>query len=344
MFDSASIGSLKLPNRFIRSATAEFAANPDGTVIDEYYELYTNLAIGEVGLIIQGHLYIMDEGKAHDKMAGIAHEDHLEGLKQVVQSIHNTKGGSKVAAQLNHGGIYSVSKKAPSIPDGKKARAMTDEDIETVIKKFGSAALKAKQVGYDAVQIHAAHGYLLSEFLTNRFNQRNDSWGGSLEGKAHLLMSVYQEVRSKLGSNFPVLVKMNNSDEPEEGFPVEEAAKVAKWLAEEGLDAIEISGHRTTRTKFDQEAYFSKNAQFIKKKIGDLPLAVVGGIRSLKVIQKLLRTYADFISICRPFIRESDLVQKFREGKTTADCISCNKCFKAPLIITCLDKETEGKF
>ncbi|MHA2094017.1 MAG: NADH:flavin oxidoreductase [Candidatus Hodarchaeales archaeon] len=339
MFNPAEIGSLKIPNHFIRSATAEFAANPDGTVIDEYYELYTNLALGEVGLIIQGHLYVMDEGKAHDKMAGIAHEYHLAGLRRIVESIHNTKTGSKVVAQLNHGGIHSVSRKAPSVLEGKKAQVMTENDIEIVIEAFGKAALKAKKVGYDAVQIHAAHGYLLSEFLTNRFNLRNDSWGGSLEGKAHLLLSVYHEVRSKLGSKFPVLVKMNNSDEPEEGFSVEEASKVANWLAEEGLDAIEISGHRSTRTKFDQEVYFSKNAQIIKKNIGDMPLAVVGGIRSLKVIEKLHREFADFVSICRPFIREPDLVQQFRGGKTKADCISCNKCFKPPVIITCLDKE-----
>ncbi|PWI47712.1 hypothetical protein CEE45_10040 [Candidatus Heimdallarchaeota archaeon B3_Heim] len=339
MFNPAQIGSLKIPNRFIRSATAEFAANPDGTVIDEYYKLYTDLALGEVGLIIQGHLYIMDEGKAHDKMAGIAHDYHLDGLKRIVQSIHNTSTGSKVAAQLNHGGFHSVSKKAPSKRDEKNDRVMTEDDIENIILNFGNAALKAKQAGYDAVQIHAAHGYLVSQFLSSKLNQRTDSWGGSLENKAQILLSIYQRIRSQVGSNFPVLVKMNNSDEPHEGFPVEEAAKVAKWLAEEGLDAIEVSGLRSTRTKFEDEAYFSKNARIIKKNIGDMPLSVVGGFRSLKVIQQLHQEFADFVSICRPFIREPDLVKKFREGKEISDCISCNKCFKPPLIITCLDKE-----
>ncbi len=339
MFNPAQIGSMKLPNRFIRSATAEFAANFDGTVIDEYYDLYTKLALGEVGLIIQGHLYIMDEGKAHDKMAGIAHDFHLDGLERIVQAIHNTATGSKVSAQLNHGGIHSVSKKAPSIPDGKKAQAMTEEDIEAVIDSFGTAALKAKQIGYDAVQIHAAHGYLVSQFLSNRINQRQDSWGGSVENRAQLLLSIYRRIRSQVGSGYPVLVKMNNSDEPREGFPVEEAIKVANWLAEEGLDAIEVSGNQSTRTKFEDEAYFSKNARRIKKNIGDMPLSVVGGFRSINMIQQLHQDFADFISICRPFIREPDLVKKFRDGKKRADCISCNKCFKPPIIITCLDKE-----
>jgi 2,4-dienoyl-CoA reductase-like NADH-dependent reductase (Old Yellow Enzyme family) len=132
---------------------------------------------------------------------------------------------------------------------------------------------------------------------------------------------------------------MNNSDEPREGFPVEEAIKVANWLAEEGLDAIEVSGNQSTRTKFEDEAYFSKNARKIKQNIGDMPLSVVGGFRSINMMQQLHQDFADFISICRPFIREPDLVKKFRNGKKRADCISCNKCFKPPIIITCLDKE-----
>ncbi|MFX0050296.1 MAG: NADH:flavin oxidoreductase [Candidatus Hermodarchaeota archaeon] len=347
MFNPAHISTLKLPNRFIRSATAEFAANPDGTIIDDYYELYTNLALGEVGLIIQGHLYIMDEGKAHDKMAGIAQEYHLDGLKQIIQCVRNARTGTKIAAQLNHGGFHSVSKKGPSqkVPsknDNQETKTMTEEDIENVVENFGKAALKAKQTGYDAVQIHAAHGYLISQFLNSKVNRRSDSWGGGLENRANLLLSVYKEVRSQVGSNYPVLVKINNSDEPHEGFPVEESVKVVKWLAEEGLDAVEISGLRSTRTNFEDEAYFTKNARIIKKNIGDMPLSVVGGFRSLKIIQQLHEEFADFISICRPFIREPDLVKKFREGKKRADCISCNKCFKPPLIITCLDKENSA--
>ncbi len=338
MFNPRKIGSLDVFNRFIRSATAEFAANSDGTVIDEYYELYANLALGEVGLIIQGHLYIMDEGKAHKKMAGIAHEYHLDGLKQIIQSVHKTQTGSKIAAQLNHGGLHSVSKKAPSVPEGKNAQVMTEEDIESVISSFGIAASRAKQIGYDAVQIHSAHEYLLSQFLSSRLNQRNDSWGGNLENRASFLLSVYREIRSKVGSNYPVLVKINSTDEPKQGFPVEDAAAVSKWLADEGLDLIEISGNQSIRTKFDHEAYFAKNAQYIKNNIGDMPLSVVGGNRSFEVIQQLRHEFADFISFSRPFIREPDLVHKFRNGKQKADCISCNKCFNPPLIITCLDK------
>lgn len=338
MFNPAEIGKMQLPNRFVRSATAEFAANPDGTIISEYLKLYSDLAKGEVGLIIQGHLYIMDEGKAHKKMAGIAHDHHREGLKQIVQSVHSIGTDSKIVAQLNHGGAHSFSKKAPSKRDDKETVVMTEQDIEDLIINFGNAAKRAKKVGYDAIQIHAAHGYLLSQFLSNKTNKRTDQWGGSLENRYQILLSIYQKIRSEVGSDFPLLVKMNSSDEPNVGFPVEEAAQISKLLANEGLDALELSGMKTTRTKFDNEAYYSKNARIIKQTIGDMPLAVVGGFRSMKVIKKLHQEFADFVSMCRPFIREPDLVIKFRNGKQKADCISCNKCFKAPSIITCLDK------
>ena len=339
MFNPAEIGTLHLPNRFIRSATAEFAANPDGTIVNDLYiDLYGNLAKGEVGLIIQGHLYVMDEGKAHKKMAGIAHDHHLSGLEKVIKSVHSVDTGSKIVAQLNHGGAHSFSKKAPSKRADKETVVMTEQDIEELILNFGNAAKRAKKVGYDAIQIHAAHGYLLSQFLSSNNNQRTDSWGGNFENKSHILFSIYQKIRSQVGSSYPILLKMNSSDEPNEGFPVEEAAQVAKLMADEGLDALELSGMKTTRTKFEDEAYYSKNARIIKQTIGDMPLAVVGGFRSLKVIKKLHQEFVDFISMCRPFIREPDLVIKFRNGKEKADCISCNKCFKAPSIITCLDK------
>lgn len=340
MFNPVHIGSLELQNRFIRSATAEFAANEDGTIIDEYYELYSNLGKGGIGLIIQGHLYIMDEGKAHKKMAGIAHDYHLNGLKQITQLIRKAGTGSVIAAQLNHGGAHSVSSKTASPREGKEVRVMTESDIEDVIAGFREAALRAKKAGYDAIQIHGAHGYLISQFLSNKTNQRTDSWGGNLENRAHLLLSVYHAIRSAIGNTFPVLLKMNGSDGPSKGFTVEESSKIASWLANEGLDAIEISGMKSTRTVKieEEEGYFASTGRKIKQHIGDMPLVLVGGHRSLAKIQQLRDEFADFISLSRPFIREPDLVQKFKDGKERADCISCNKCFKAPKIITCLDK------
>ncbi|MFX0209445.1 MAG: NADH:flavin oxidoreductase [Candidatus Hodarchaeota archaeon] len=341
MFNPGNIGLIKLQNRFIRSATAEFVANDeDGTITKEYHSLYLNLALGEIGLIIQGHLYIMDEGKAHTNMAGIAHDTQIAGLKEITKLVHEADKRNLIAAQLNHGGAYSESTKTASPREDKEIKVMNEEDIEDVIKGFQEASLRAKRAGYDAVQIHSAHGYLLSQFLSNKTNKRTDSWGGSLENRAHFLLSVYQAIRSAVGSNYPVLVKMNGSDDPLEGFTAEEGSKVANWLANEGLDAIEISGMRSTRTvKPEKEAYFASTARTIKKWVGDMPLVLVGGLRSLAQMQKLREEFVDFISLCRPFIREPDLVQKFRTGKKRVDCISCNRCYKARNIFKCFEKD-----
>ncbi|MFX0121361.1 MAG: NADH:flavin oxidoreductase [Promethearchaeota archaeon] len=341
MFNPGNIGALKLPNRFVRSATAEFAANDnDGTITKEYYTLYSNLAKGGIGLIIQGHLYIMDEGKAHDKMAGIAYDSHIAGLKQITEIVHKTRPGSVIAAQLNHGGAHSVSTKTASPRKGKEIKVMNEEDIENVIKGFQKAALRAKKAGYDAVQIHSAHGYLLSQFLSSKTNRRTDSWGGSLENRAQFLLSVYRDIRSAVGANYPILVKMNGSDDPSEGFPVEEGSKVAGWLADEELDALEISGMKSTRpVKKQDEGYFVTTGRRIKQHIADLPLILVGGHRSLAHMQKLREEFVDFISLCRPFIREPDLVQKFQAGKDRSDCTSCNRCLKERIVTKCLEKE-----
>ncbi|MFQ5980680.1 MAG: NADH:flavin oxidoreductase [Candidatus Heimdallarchaeota archaeon] len=247
LFDNANIANLKLPNRFIRSATAEFAANEDGTITPDYLQMYSNLAKGETGLIIQGHLYILDEGKAHDGMAGISQDSHISGLEQITKLVHEAETGSAIAAQLNHGGAYSVSTKAPSKREDKPVQAMTGEDIENIIEGFREAATRVKKAGYDAIQIHSAHGYLVSQFLSSKTNQRTDSWGGSSENRASFLFSIYEAVRSAVGTHFPVFAKINGSDEPMSGFSVEESAKVVRRLADEGLDAIEISGMQSSR-------------------------------------------------------------------------------------------------
>jgi 2,4-dienoyl-CoA reductase-like NADH-dependent reductase (Old Yellow Enzyme family) len=336
MFTEGKIGTLKTKNRFIRSATAEFGANSDGTITPLYFELYRQLSMNEIGVIIQGHLYILEEGKAHDRMAGISQKFHLERLNQLTKIVHESQKSSIIMAQLNHGGMYSVSKKAPSLLEDKKTVGMTNEDIENVITGFKSAAKRAKKVGYDAIQIHAAHGYLINQFLSTRTNKRNDAWGNSLENRASLLLNIYQSIRDSVGASFPILVKMNGSDDPFDGFPIAESIKVAKWLAKEGVDALEVSGMKSTRKIEEQEStYFVPFAKEIKKHVGDMPISVVGGFRYFSTMQRIRDNFADFISISRPFIRESDLILKFKDGKEKADCISCNNCFNVEDIVKC---------
>ncbi|MHA2139178.1 MAG: NADH:flavin oxidoreductase, partial [Candidatus Hodarchaeales archaeon] len=258
LFDPGFIGSLEILNRFVRSATGEFAANKDGTITKLFFPLFSNLAMGEVGLIIGGDLYVLDEGKASHEMAGISQDYHLSGHKELTKIVHGIGTSSKLAAQLSHSGAHSISAKAPSIRDDMQVVPMDHDDIENVIIGFRDSAIRAKKAGYDAIQLHAAHGYLLSQFLSKRTNHRTDAWGGSSEKRAQLLFTIYSEVRSVVGSNFPIILKINGSDDPIEGFSVAESSEVLSKLADDGLNAVEISGMNPARAiKKSNEAYFS---------------------------------------------------------------------------------------
>lgn len=161
-----------------------------------------------------------------------------------------------------------------------------------------------------------------------------------MENRAQLVLSVYDEVRSVVGFNFPIITKINGSDDPYEGFPVEESTKVVKMLANEGLNAVEISGMDPARSmKKGNEAYFATNARKIKEQTGDLPIILVGGLRTFSIMERLHKEFVDFVSMCRPFIREPNLVQKFKKGKKQADCISCNRCNESPDIIACMARK-----
>ncbi|MBM3212851.1 NADH:flavin oxidoreductase, partial [Candidatus Poribacteria bacterium] len=234
---------------------------------------------------------------------------------------------------------------------GITPREMTEDEIEECIDNFAKAAERVKISGFDAVQIHSAHGYLISSFNSPRTNIREDKWGGSLENRMRFLMETYRRIRAKVGKEFPVFVKLNSTDCVDGGIEVDESSQIAKILAEEGIDAIEISGGtfesrgkgavRTRIRKPEQEAYFLPYAEKIRKLTGNLPLFLVGGIRSVSVMERIIKeNKADFISLCRPFIREPNLVEEIKNGKNRVDCISCNGCMSNRVdVIKCLQIE-----
>jgi len=189
LFEPGRIGSMTLPNRLIRSATAERMADPDGRPRPELKALYSELARGGVGLIITGHLYVHPSGKAHPEMTGIHTDDLMPGLTALADAIH--QAGGRIAAQINHGGMQCsrqtvAQTMAPSAIDApflrRAARAMTAGEISMVIEAFAQAARRAQEAGFDAVQIHGAHGYLVNQFLSPFTNQRDDAWGGDTDG------------------------------------------------------------------------------------------------------------------------------------------------------------------
>jgi 2,4-dienoyl-CoA reductase-like NADH-dependent reductase (Old Yellow Enzyme family) len=377
LFKPMKLGPLEIQNRFIHSATYEGAALATGEVTDEIVKRYRNLAKGEVGLIIPGYMYIQGDGRTFLHQTGIHNDDMIPGLTRLVQSVHNE--GGKIVFQLVHAGRQTTKSVAGAVPLSPssfdrdplnlvKPRKMEEIDIQGMIKAFGQAAKRAVTAGADGVQIHAAHGYLINQFLSPFFNRRSDKWGGTDENRFRFLKEVYQEIKTSIPEDRMILVKLNTNDyTPKEGVTPSLAAKYAKWLGELGIDGVEVScgsTHysfmnlcrgdvpindfveglpwwkkpvgwlmmKTLEGKYDlEEGYNVDAAKKIKPQLGTIPLSVVGGLRRVEHMTEVIeKGYADLISMSRPFIREPFIVKKFKEGKVKAvSCVSCNKCLAA---------------
>jgi 2,4-dienoyl-CoA reductase-like NADH-dependent reductase (Old Yellow Enzyme family) len=342
LFTPYKIGSLSIPNRLIRSATAERMASENGTPQPALIELYRKLAAGGVGLIITGHFYVQPNGKAHPEMTGVYSDDLIPGLTLLSEAVHQE--GGLIAAQINHGGMNSSAWHDPMAPSEIQlpsmehpAREMTINEIEETIRNFGQAARRVKEAGFDGVQIHSAHGYLISEFLSPLTNRRTDHWGGDFDRRLNFLKEVYTSVRQNVGPDFPVLVKLGMEDFPENGLSAADGTLIASSLEKMGMDAIEISSgigkpgvgsiHKGVRTEAE-EAYFRPLAK-LARQTTNLPLSLVGGMRSRAVMESILSSGdADFISICRPLIREPNFPNMLKVGMIERSaCLSANNCW-----------------
>jgi 2,4-dienoyl-CoA reductase-like NADH-dependent reductase (Old Yellow Enzyme family) len=349
LFESTKIRELELANRFIRSATWEGMAAEDGGCTPRLINLMTQLAEAQVGLIITSYAYIRRDGQNAPGQMGIHKDELIQGLKKMAEAVHE-KGG-KIIPQIVHAGFFAnpkITKQRPIAPSAIQGlaktprREMTYQDVQEIIKAFGLAARRAKEANFDGVQIHAAHGYLLNEFLSPFFNHRTDMYGGKIENRARVLMEALQSVKEAGGSDFPVLIKMNCNDFLDGGFSLEESIEVGIMLAENGIDAIELSGGTMLPGKKSpaqkginteaKEAYFLKAAKAFRKRV-DIPLILVGGIRSYGVAEAIIRDgIADYVAMSRPLIREPGLIARWKAGDLRkATCISDNKCFNAAL-------------
>jgi 2,4-dienoyl-CoA reductase-like NADH-dependent reductase (Old Yellow Enzyme family) len=345
LFESSEINGMKLSNRFVRSATWEGMASEDGKVTPKLIELMTSLAKGGLGLIITSHAYVHQYGQAVPRQLGVYSDELIPGLREMTGAVHD-KGG-KVVLQLAHAGFFASAKLTGQTPlaasqvEGiakSPRREMSISDIEEITKAFSQAAIRAKSAGFDGVQIHSAHGYLLSQFLSPMFNHRRDKYGGDIQNRARALIAVLKNIRKAVGDDYPILVKMNCQDFVENGLRLEDAVQVGQMLTENGIDAIELSGGILISRKLspsrmgikseDKEAYFQNEARAFKEKV-DVLLIVVGGMRSFAVAERLVNDgLADYISMSRPFIREPDLINRWKTGDLRkASCVSDNQCF-----------------
>jgi 2,4-dienoyl-CoA reductase-like NADH-dependent reductase (Old Yellow Enzyme family) len=346
LFEPYSFAGLQLKNRMVRSATYEKRADLDGVATESLIDFYAELASGGVGLIITGNTLVHTSGLSVPQMLCIHNDHYIEPLKRLTKTVHDL--GGAIVMQLSHGGRQCFPKylggaqpMAPSAvfdPSTKiTPREMEYSEIWEIVEAFGDAAWRAFNAGFDGVQIHAAHGYLVNEFLSPHTNRRNDYWGGDEEMRFHFVGEIIDAIKKEVGSNLPLMVKLNCDDFVSGGLRPEESLRIAKRLQMAGVCAIEVSGgmmeagNLTVRPNINteaKEAYFRRQAGMFAREL-DIPVMVVGGIRSRAIAEDILQKGdAELVSFARPLLREPDLPKKFMEGKERADCTSCNNCMR----------------
>lgn len=312
------IGRLELKNRLVMPPMATSLASETGEVtksICDYYD--EKSAGGYIGLIITEHSYVSEEGKVRKEQLSIAKDEDVAGLQRLVDLIH--KNGSKVIAQINHaGGVanpqitgYSASYSASAVKMPKFPAVpteMTLQDIEKVIHDFAAAAVRAKKAGFDGVEIHSAHGYLLNQFYSPLTNKRTDAYDAStMANRLRLHTEIIRAVRSAVGQEYSVALRLGACDYREGGSTVEDAVEAAKILEQTGIDLLDVSGGFCgyVRPGVQEQGYFQELTEAIKKVV-DIPVILTGGITESRAAEALLKSNkADLIGVGRAILKDS---------------------------------------
>ncbi len=362
LFEKVKIARLELPNRFLMSAAASWKATEDGDIADGQSIIHYKIAGGGVSLLINGGVGVHKSGRRSATSALFDTDERIHSFQQFAKKIH--EGGAAAAFQLTHSGLWAgeYQKKtggtpfAPSFiiqdslckyfsPHRENCPA-TKEQIHTVISAYGDAAERAKRAGYDAVEVHAAHESLLSQFLSPITNIRKDDRGGNVENRCRIHREILWDIKKKVGKDFPVIMKLGVCDQLEGGLTLEDGIEAAKLIAGTGnVDALEISqglagsaedysvmSIRTGINSIEKEAYYREWTNKAKKKAGDKTLIIMqGGLRTPELMEEIVKNgEADLVSMCRPYIMEPGLINRWKNGdRKKAACISCNKCAEA---------------
>jgi len=349
LFRPGKIRNVQIKNRIVRSATYEKRATKDGYVTDRLIKLYTDLTQGGTGLIITGAIAVDPKSSGSQNQAYLYDDSFIPGQKKLVEAVHDYSD-VKIAPQLVHIGRQGIHPRYPPVgpsPILNKytnlvPRELTVEEIRAIIERFVDAGRRAYEIGYDMVQLHAAHGYLLSDFVSPFANKRNDEYGGDTQNRTKILVDIYNRLRDEVGKSFPIIIKLQTQDFIPGGLNLNEAKEISKILVDVGYDAIEPSGgggesmpeskkaypSNVIKTPED-ENYFLSTAKELKPIMNNCQLILVGGIKNPISAEKILQeNHADFISMSRPLLYEPDLPNRWKSGDLSpALCKSCNSCF-----------------
>ena len=336
-----------VPNRMCKAAMTEGLAHPDGTASAELERLYGIWSDGGSGILLSGNIQV--DGDHLERPGNVIVDsalsnDAFAALQRMAAA--GTRNGNHLWAQISHAGrqTQKIVNPAPKAPSAVRLRlpqsqfgepvALTAEEIESIVERFVNCAVTCKEAGFTGVQFHSAHGYLLSQFLSPLTNQREDEWGGTLENRARALIAIVTKTREVLGADFPISVKLNSADFQKGGFDFDDSLTVAKWLADAGVDLLEISGgtyeqprllnldgvepieeQSIARSTLAREAYFVDFAKAMREELS-IPIMVTGGLRRREVMNHVLETGgADMIGLGRPLCVDADGPNRLLNGE-----------------------------
>jgi len=323
LYDEVELNNLKLKNRIIRSATWEALANSDGSPSNEQIEIYENLAKGGVGGIITGFTIIDDNDIYLERPTSLSNDTLIEKWKELIDKVHSYNcpiiAQLAIGAYIHNGEVF-------------EADNCTIGEINNIINLFVEASKRAEKAGFDGVQIHIAHNFYLSRFISPAFNHRTDEYGKNQEGRSKIVIDMVKKIKKEV-LNLHISSKINGSDFLEGGLTIDDFLITAELLYQAGLDSIEISGNGTSLTKIKphvNEAYFLNFAKELQK-ISSIPIILVGGHRSIDNIENILNhENIPLFSMSRPLIMEPDLINRWKSDKSPSNCISCNRCYSTP--------------
>ncbi len=332
------IGSLEIKNRAIMAPMSAALANPDGTVTDELIAYLTARARGGIGLILTEYAYVQESGKSSDHQISAASDDKIEGLSRMVSAVH--AAGAKIGLQLQHGGRRSIVdvQSASPVPMDKTQptpRVLTTEEVYVLIKDFIWAAVRAKKAGFDLVEVHCSHGYLLNDFVSPHTNRRTDEFGGGVKGRAMAPVMIIKGIKEACGADFPVSVRVSGDDMVTDGNLKRDAAELCMLLEEAGADLLDISGGMLGVgygiAPAAKETGYNVEAAIEIGKVTDCAVSVAGRINEPEYAEEILRAgHAQFVSIGRALFADPDFVNKAADGREEEilPCVGClQRCY-----------------
>ena len=319
-FSPFTVNGKTVKNRFIRSATNSHLDNTDGIISDAEIEMYDALGHGDVGTIITGHMSVAPDPayRADIAQPSIGSDEFIPGIRRVADKIHEY--GSLAIAQISMAGPKGITP--------FDFNELSTEEIEQIRDWFINAAIRVQKAGFDGVQIHIAHWYMLQAVVNRDLNHRTDKYGGQDENLIRMPKEIIEGIRKECGPDFLVYVKMNAHNTAEGVDDYDLLAYYVKTLTESGVDLVEISGSDFTRQTRTAECYYIDAVKYLRERFPEITLSLVGGIYSEEAIDRVLET-TDFVSMARTLLTQPDFILKLKNGEALKSrCIHCNKCFE----------------